>query len=62
VSASAGPGTAGETRERVGDAAAKVMETLGLARATTEQIASMAGWGFHLAMEIATQTWGGSQR
>lgn len=40
------------------DAAAKVMESLGLARATAEQIASTAGWGFHLAMKVATQTCG----
>jgi AcrR family transcriptional regulator len=37
-------GTAAETRERIVDAAAEVMETLGLARATTKQIASRAGY------------------
>ena len=36
--------TAAETRERIVDAAAEVMETLGLARATTKQIASTAGY------------------
>ena len=37
-------GTAAVTRERIVDAAAEVMETLGLARATTKQIASTAGY------------------
>ena len=37
-------GTAAETRERIVDAAAEVMETLGLARATTKQIANTAGY------------------
>ena len=37
-------GTAAETRERIVDAAAEVMESLGLARATTKQIASTAGY------------------
>ena len=36
--------TAEETRERILDAAAEVMETLGLARATTKQIAGAAGY------------------
>jgi AcrR family transcriptional regulator len=37
-------GTAAETRERIVDAAAEVMETLGLAKATTRQIATRAGY------------------
>jgi AcrR family transcriptional regulator len=37
-------GTAAETRERIVDAAAEVIETFGLARATTKQIASKAGY------------------
>jgi AcrR family transcriptional regulator len=37
-------GTATETRERLVDAAAQVMEDLGLARATTRQIAQVAGY------------------
>jgi AcrR family transcriptional regulator len=36
--------TAADTRERILDAAAEVMETLGLARATTKQIAQAAGY------------------
>jgi AcrR family transcriptional regulator len=36
--------TAAGTRERILDAAAQVMETLGLARATTKQIATAAGY------------------
>jgi AcrR family transcriptional regulator len=36
--------TAADTRERILDAAAQVMETLGLARATTKQIARAAGY------------------
>ena len=37
-------GTAAETRERIVDAAAEVMETIGLASATTKRIASAAGY------------------
>jgi len=37
-------GTAADTRERIVDAAAQVMGTLGLARATTKQIARAAGY------------------
>jgi AcrR family transcriptional regulator len=37
-------GIGAETRERIVDAAAEVMETLGLARATTKQIARTAGY------------------
>lgn len=36
--------TAADTRERILDAAAQVMDTLGLARATTKQIARAAGY------------------
>jgi AcrR family transcriptional regulator len=36
--------TAADTRERILDAAAQVMDTLGLARATTKQIARTAGY------------------
>jgi len=39
-----GRATAADTRERIVDAAAQVMETLGLARATTKQIARAAGY------------------
>ena len=39
-----GRATAAETRERILDAAAEVMGTLGLARATTKQIATAAGY------------------
>jgi AcrR family transcriptional regulator len=37
-------GTAADTRERILDAAAHVLETLGLAKATTKQIARAAGY------------------
>jgi AcrR family transcriptional regulator len=39
-----GRATAADTRERILDAANQVMETLGLARATTKQIATAAGY------------------